>query len=97
MIQGTNSSLNLSSGRFSASAKRLTSRDFSAINITCLLSELGYNHYSQSRSYANRNTDQTPIYDSEEYFSMTTSALSQALRWDQKTTTRSRHSISARL
>jgi hypothetical protein len=37
-----------------------------------------------SHALSKRITDQTPIYDSEERFSMTTSTLSQALRSDQK-------------
>ena len=45
MIQGTNTSENLSSGRFSAPAQRLTSCDLPTINIVCFLPELGYKTY----------------------------------------------------
>src|SRR6267378_2355244 len=45
MTQGTNTSENLSSGRFSAPAKRLTNCDLPTINIVRFLPELRYETY----------------------------------------------------
>src|ERR1700759_1511834 len=84
MIQGTNNSLNLNSGRFSASAKKLTRFDFSTINIVRLSPEVWRCVLLSATLLANCISDQTPIYDSEECFSPTTWVPSQSLRSDQK-------------